>query len=74
MVKYGGNFGKPAIRVRHAELRRWSDESPYKSKCPVCPDGILLIRRNQETFVLEELDFCVVCGQEVVYEDIGDLR
>jgi len=72
--EYGKNIGKPPIRVRHADLKRCSDESPYKSKCPACPDGILLIYRDQDTLKLLERDVCVVCGQAFIYEDIGNLE
>lgn len=71
---YGENIGKAPITVRHADLIRWSENSPYKSKCPVCPDGVLLIRRDPDSGALEELDFCIACGQAVVYGDIGNLR
>jgi len=67
------NLGKPPIRVRHADLKRWSD-SMYKSVCPACPEGLLRVARNPETYELEEMDMCVVCGQVFIYEDIAELR
>lgn len=71
---YGENVGKPPISVRHSKLKRFSEESYFKSICPACPDGVLLVRRNEKTFDLEKLDLCVACGQAVLYEDIGKLR
>jgi hypothetical protein len=38
------NASKEPIKVLHSALERWGD-SAYKSKCPACKDGILLIYR-----------------------------
>lgn len=62
------NTNKPIIRVAHADLERW-DDGPYKSKCPACEDGILLICRNQKSFCLERQDRCISCGQQFYYTD-----
>lgn len=62
------NIDKPLIRVTHAELERW-DEGAYKSKCPVCEGGVLLIHRDLGSFLLERLDRCVSCGQQFYYTD-----
>jgi cytochrome c1 len=69
----GWNMAKPIIQVKHAELQR-SDNSVYRSECPICKNGILLVYRNPKTFVLEAFDRCVWCGQSVEYTDIGELR
>jgi hypothetical protein len=61
------NATKDPIRVAHASLERWSD-SAYKSKCPACKDGLLLIYRDVD-FKLVRLDRCVSCGQQVYYTD-----
>ncbi len=62
---------KPAkiLKVSHARLQRWSSDSPFKSKCPACPKGILLVCRDQETFALINTDTCISCGQRVIYKD-----
>lgn len=73
-MKYGQNIGKPPIRIAHAELERFSDESPYKSKCPACPKGVLLIYREDFGGRLLEGDCCIGCGQRVIYTDIERLR
>ena len=63
------------LAVRHADVARWSEESHYKSDCPIkgCP-GALLMGRNQETHELRSHDYCVLCAQRVVYLDIDELR
>jgi hypothetical protein len=63
------NLHKEPLRVRHADLERWSTESAYKSKCPTCSQGLLLVHRHPETFELINLDHCVSCGQRFIYED-----
>lgn len=64
------NIQAPAIRVSHAELERWGEEpGDFKSKCPSCPDGLLLVMRDQKTFALINVDRCVSCGQTVIYTD-----
>jgi hypothetical protein len=67
------NLRKPTLVLKHSSLHRFSD-SAYKSHCPVCRDGVLLVRRDPKTFKLEEDDFCVSCGQTFRYSDIEKLR
>ena len=45
--EYLMNAESAVIEVRHDQLERCSDGSAYKSKCPACSDGILLVARNQ---------------------------
>jgi uncharacterized protein (DUF983 family) len=61
------NMTNEPTHVSHASLERWSD-SAYKSKCPACKDGLLLIYRDVD-FKLVRLDRCVSCGQQVYYTD-----
>jgi len=63
------NIGKPPVRVRHSELERASSESMFRSWCPVCQKGLLLVGRDQETLELTRVDRCTTCGQLFVYED-----
>lgn len=70
----GQNVGKSPVTVLHASLERVSPDSAFKSKCPCCPDGILLMRRNTKTMELDAIDFCVRCGQAVIYSDIDTLK
>ena len=68
------NVNEPVMEVRHADLERATDDSAFKSKCPKCKTGVLLIRRDQVSFRLLEYDSCIACGQQVLYLDIDDLR
>lgn len=63
------NFNKPVTEVLHSELTRYDEDSAYKSKCPFCSHGILLFRRNNQTYKLQRLDNCISCGQHVKYTD-----
>lgn len=67
--KAGINLGNDPIKVKHSELQR-EGESPYRSVCPTCKDGILLMQRNQETFKLLPGDRCILCGQRFIYEEM----
>jgi len=70
----GCNVTKPAITVKHSELKQVSPNSSYRSFCPVCKDGVLPVSRDQETLELLALDRCLLCGQEIIYSDVKDLR
>ena len=70
----GTNLDKDIIGIKHSELTRSDSETAYKSNCPACDDGILLVARDQETLVLEEYDRCVLCGQAFRYLDIEEMR
>ena len=67
------NYENEPIKVNHSDLKRYSSESGYKSDCPICMTGILLVGRNDD-FSLSENDICVACGQRFVYKDIEKLR
>jgi hypothetical protein len=69
----GVNINKPCIPVKHSDLTRVGG-SHYKSICPTCKEGFLLIYRNWDDFTLERLDRCILCGQQYEYLDIEDLR
>lgn len=69
----GKNIDNPVKKIRHQDLAR-SGDSPYKSQCPECFQGLLLVRRNRETLQLESLDNCILCGQMFEYTDIEELR
>lgn len=68
------NKDKPVMQVRHADLTRSSGNSPYRSVCPVCTLGTLLVCRDQRTGELRADDWCILCGQRFEYTDIDDLR
>jgi hypothetical protein len=68
------NYNNPPKHVKHSDLKRASDLSEFKSECPVCTDGVLLVRRDMKTAQLLETDMCISCGQQFIYDDIKGLR
>jgi uncharacterized protein (DUF983 family) len=74
MDDVGINKNEPVIEVNHKDLERASDNSAYRSDCPKCKEGVLLVYRNPKTLVLQEYDRCVLCGQQFKYLDIDELR
>jgi hypothetical protein len=62
------NSSKPIIVVSHAKLTRF-DDSPFRSECPVCKDGMLPVHRNNYTFKIDRRDHCIACGQRFEYLD-----
>lgn len=69
MTRTGENVGATPIFVRHTKLKRISDSSPFRSWCPVCDQGVLLVGRNLGETRLRRVDNCSLCGQVVIYED-----
>ena len=69
----GMNLGNKLMEVEHAKLKRYG-ESAYKSHCPACDNGILFMRRDEETAELMEMDSCMLCAQVFRYTDIELLR
>jgi len=69
----GKNIESPIIYLKHSDLERVSD-SLFKSSCPICKRGVLLVHRHPKTFLLEEFDHCVLCGQRFIYTDIQLLK
>ena len=67
------NYDAEEISVKHQDLTRYGD-SIFKSVCPVCTTGILLMYRDQTHLQLLERDTCVSCGQHVRYTDIEEVR
>ena len=74
MNKIPENLNAPVIEICQLELECLSENSIYKTICPVCKKGLLLINRDQESLELMEYDRCVLCGQQVRYLDIEILR
>jgi len=70
----GINKNAPVITVLHSNLTRVNEESNYRSDCPKCKRGVLLVSRDQKTFELLATDRCILCGQQVIYSDIEELR
>lgn len=74
MVEAGCNTDKPIMRIRHAGLEQVGDQSPFRVWCPVCDQGILLVRRFD--LALSRFDRCTLCGQQFWYHDsqVGGLN
>lgn len=63
------NLNKPTIKIEHSKLERYDEDSAYKSKCPACNNGILLIHRDDKSFSIQRNDMCTNCGQKFYYTD-----
>ena len=68
------NIDKPFINLCHKNLKRCTDESPFRSHCPFCEKGVLLVARDQGTLKLLPDDVCLSCGQRVHYIDAIEER
>lgn len=68
------NLNRPPIHVNHTELKRLYDESIFKSICPACTRGTLVMRRDPDTFELLAEDRCLLCAQLVIYDDIETMK
>jgi hypothetical protein len=66
------NCEKKPLKIRHQTLQRCSEESPYKSWCPVCGNGVLLMQREQKDFTLIPQDNCIRCGRRFLYTDLKE--
>ncbi len=71
-MKAGKNINHTIIDICHSSLKRVGD-SIYRSECPVCKIGMLLVYRNKD-LELSEVDRCIFCGQLFRYTDINELR
>lgn len=72
MIEVGQNLNQPPLHVRHSELKRVSEDSAFRSECPVCKEGILLVMQAQDLrkrYRLSRYDACTFCGQPVTYSD-----
>lgn len=62
------------IPVYHHRLALVTVSSGWKRECPFCSKGLFLVRRDPDTYRLEEFDNCIYCGQRVKYIDIEAMR
>ncbi len=69
MIERGANIKKLPLLVSHTDLERFSTESDYRSRCPECNTGLLLVNRDQMTLSLINVDRCTFCGQLMIYTD-----
>lgn len=66
----GKNVNESFKIVRHADLQRVTEDSPFRSWCPVCDKGLLLVRRLALLDMrLSKMDNCSMCGQQFFYEE-----
>ncbi len=63
------NINKETILMKYSNLKRWDNDSNYKSICPIC-GGLLPMQRDPQTFLLLNKDRCIMCGQSFIYSDI----
>lgn len=61
------NLKNSIVYVNHSELTR-ADDGAFKSECPICNQGLLLVRRDDD-LNLSRYDTCVSCGQHFCYKD-----
>ena len=61
------NLNAEMISLHHTDLKRTGD-SPYRSECPKCERGVLLIFRDNKNRLMRH-DRCVSCAQRVFYLD-----
>ncbi len=73
-MKRGHRLRHKPRHILHSSLQRSSEDSAYRSVCPLCKVGLLMVGRNQETLALVRLDRCTYCAQHFFYDDetIGD--
>jgi len=64
------NYNQPVKRVFHHMLDR-EGSSQTKSVCPVCKEGVLLMRRDNRGLLMPE-DTCMLCAQQFYYVDVAD--
>ncbi len=67
------NKDTPVRQVRHADLERSKDESLFRSWCPACKYGQLMVVRDQKHFHLLPEDRCTWCAQRFYYTDLDTL-
>ena len=70
----GVNIDAPIICVKHQDLKRQSEDSPYRSWCPTCGEGVLSQCKFGEHANSIDVDYCMLCGQQVKYTDLGALK
>jgi len=63
------NINNEIIQVLHSDLERISEASIFRSHCPKCGLGTLMVNRNDDGSI-SEYDRCLLCGQVFQYLDI----
>ena len=76
-IEVGQNLKNPIISVKHSDLERIAEDEVFKSFCPVCDQGVVLVARDMENGgCLSRYEHCTLCGQHFFYtdEDISGQR
>jgi len=68
-IEVGQNLKNPIISVKHADLERIGPNEVYKSWCPVCNQGVLLVSRKLGSMHISRYEHCTMCGQQFFYTD-----
>lgn len=63
------NLHAPVLRVLHSNLERANPDSAFRTRCPACREGLLMVFRDPVTLALTRDDYCTRCGQRVYYCD-----
>ncbi len=63
------NIEAEPLRVSHTTLTRSNPDTLYRSICPACNEGRLLVYRDPQTHDLLNVDLCTHCMQTIVYTD-----
>ena len=70
----GKHAKAPVKKVKHSDLMRVG-HGDYKSICPECDKGLLLMVRDPNRGLkLRAEDRCVLCGQQYEYTDIDEIN
>ena len=72
-ITVGKNAARPRIDMFWREMKPVADDA-YRRECPFCGRGMFLLGRDKSTYVLQENDRCLYCGQQIRYMDIEELR
>ena len=63
----------PPMKIAHSSLKPTLEGNTLRRACPVCKEGVLLLRRGDDLRLQAE-DNCINCGQRFIYTDIERLR
>jgi hypothetical protein len=66
------NLSLKPLEVNHKDLEEAQSDSMFRKKCPNCNIGLLMMRRNPNTFFLQKDDACTYCGRRFIYTDIKE--
>jgi len=65
----GCNVKNAILNVYQKHMQRFSENSDYKSICPMCGGLLLMGRWEEDGMKLSDTDHCVICGQHYRYLD-----